>query len=100
MKIRKGDHVQVLRGKDRGREGVVLAAHPKDQTVVVEGVNVARKSKRSTNPNQPGGIIDKGMPLPVSAVALVVKGKPTRVGYEFDDKGNKIRIARRTGKAV
>ncbi|CAN5244817.1 50S ribosomal protein L24 [soil metagenome] len=99
MKIKKGDRVVVLSGKDRGKEGVVMRAIPKEDKVIVEGVNVAKKHQRPTRMTMQGGIIDKDMPLHVSNVAIISPGdgKPTRVGYRFDDDGQKIRICRRTG---
>jgi large subunit ribosomal protein L24 len=99
MKIQKGDRVVVLSGKDRGKEGVVMRALPKEGKVIVEGVNVAKKHQRATRMTMQGGIIDKDMPLDVSNVAVVSPGdgKPTRVGYRFDDHGNKIRVCKRTG---
>jgi large subunit ribosomal protein L24 len=99
LKIKKGDRVRVLSGKDRGKEGTVLAAMPKDNKVLVEGVNVAKKHQKPTRMNQAGGIIDKTMPLDVSNVAIIdpQDGKPTRVGYRIDADGTKVRISRRTG---
>jgi large subunit ribosomal protein L24 len=99
MKIKKGDRVVVLSGKDRGKEGVVMRALPKEEKVIVEGVNVAKKHQRPTRMTMQGGIIDKDMPLHVSNVAIISPGdgKPTRVAYRFDDDGQKIRICRRTG---
>jgi large subunit ribosomal protein L24 len=100
LKVRKGDRVVVLTGKDRGREGVVARVLPREGKVIVDGVNVARRHTRA-NPakNTPGGIIDKDMPLDASNVAVInpKDGKPTRVGYRFDNDGNKVRICRRTG---
>lgn len=99
MKIKKGDKVVVLTGKDRGKEGLVTRALPELGKVIVEGVNVAKRHQRATSATQQGGIIDKLMPLDVSNVAIVSPsdGKATRVGYRFDDNGNKIRVCRRTG---
>jgi large subunit ribosomal protein L24 len=99
MKIRKGDRVVVLQGKDRGKEGMVTRVLPGDQTVIVEGINIAKKHQKKRRATMQAGIIDKDMPIPVSNVAVVSPsdGKPTRVGYRFDDQGNKIRICRRTG---
>jgi len=99
MKIKKGDLVQMLTGKDRGKSGVVMRVMPKDNKVIVEGVNVAKKHQRATRATMQGGIIDKDMPMPISAVAIVSPGdgKPTRIGYRIDDAGNKIRICKRTG---
>lgn len=97
LKIRKGDRVRVLTGKDRGKEGEVMRAIPKDRKVIVEGVNIAKKHQRPTRATQQGGIIDKDMPLPVANVALVCPscGKATRVGYTFDKAGQKVRICRK-----
>ena len=99
VKIKKGDRVIVLSGKDRGKSGVVMRVLPKDNKVIVEGVNVAKKHQRATRATMQGGIIDKDMPMPISAVAVVSPGdgKATRVGYRIDDAGNKIRICKRTG---
>jgi large subunit ribosomal protein L24 len=99
MKIRKGDRVRVLAGKDKGKEGQVIAALPAEQKVIVEGVNIARKHQKPTQKNQQGGIIDKTMPIHVSNVAVVSPGdgKPTRVGYRITPEGTKVRICRRTG---
>jgi large subunit ribosomal protein L24 len=99
MKIKKGDRVVVLSGKDRGKEGVVSRAIPSQGKVIVDGVNVAKKHQKPTRSTMQGGIIDKDMPIPVSNLAVISPkdGKATRVGYKFDDKGNKIRICKRTG---
>ena len=99
MKIRKGDRVQVLSGKDRGRQSVVMRALPKEGKVIVEGVNVAKKHQRPTRMTMQGGIIDKDMPLDVSNVAVISPGdgKPTRVAYRIEADGQKVRICRRTG---
>ena len=99
MKIRKGDRVVVLSGKDKGVEGVVERAIPAKGKVIVDGVNMAKKHQAPTRADQQGGIIDKAMPIDVSNVAIVSPddGKPTRVGYRVDDKGEKVRICKRTG---
>ena len=98
MKIKKGDRVVVLQGKDRGKEGTVMRALPSKGKVIVEGVNVAKKHQKATRATMQGGIIDKDMPLPASSVAIISPGdgKPTRVAYRFDDQGNKVRICART----
>jgi large subunit ribosomal protein L24 len=99
LKIRKGDRVRVLTGKDRGKEGTVLLAMPKEAKVVVSGINVAKRHRKPTSATNVGGIIDKDMPIDVSNVAVIdpQDGKPTRVGYRFDPDGTKVRISRRTG---
>jgi large subunit ribosomal protein L24 len=101
LKIKKGDRVRVLQGKDRGKEGEVTRVIPEEGKVIVDGLNVAKKHQRATRQTMHGGIIDKEMPIPVSNVALLAgDGKPTRVGFRFDDKGNKVRVARRTGEDI
>ena len=101
MKVKKGDRVRVLSGKDRGKEGEVMRVIPSEGRVIVEGVNVAKRHQRPTRSTMQGGIIDKDMPLPASAVAVLcpVDG-PTRVGYRFEDTGagrRKIRVCRKCG---
>ena len=99
MKIKKGDRVVVLSGKDRGKEGVVMRALPEVGKVIVEGVNTARKHQRPTRVTQSGGIVDKDMPIDVSNVAMISPrdGKATRVGYRIKDDGTKVRVCKRTG---
>jgi len=101
-KIRKGDRVVVLSGKDKGREGNVVEVHPKDQRAIVEGVNIARKSQRPVDEMQQGGIIDVNMPIRLSKLALVSPkdGKATRVGWRVEDDGTKVRICKRTGAEI
>jgi large subunit ribosomal protein L24 len=104
MKIKKGDDVIVIAGKDKGATGKVIAADPKRERVVVEGVNLVKRHTKETNQGprgaKEGGIVTKEGPIHVSNVALVEDGKPTRVGYRFDDDGTKVRISRRTGKDI
>ena len=99
LKIKKGDNVQVLTGKDRGKTGVVMRALPEVGKVIVDGVNVAKKHQRATRATMQGGIIDKDMPIPVANVALLCPlcGKPTRVGYTIDGDGTKVRICKKCG---
>jgi len=97
MKIKKDDTVVVISGKDKGKQGKVVRAFPEADKVIVEGVNVAKRHQKPTRSMQQGGIIDKAMPIHVSNVALVVDGKPTRVGYRVDADGQKVRVARSTG---
>jgi large subunit ribosomal protein L24 len=98
MKLRKGDEVQVLAGKDLGRRGTITRVLPEAQRVIVDGVNMVKKHQKPTRATMQGGIIDKEMPIHVSNVALVcTKCGPTRIGYRFDgDK--KIRICRKCEK--
>ncbi len=99
LKIRKGDRVRVLTGKDRGKEGTVLRAFPKDAKVIVSGVNVAKRHRKPTSATNVGGIIDKDMPIDISNVAVIdpQDGKPTRIGYRIGADGTKVRVSRRTG---
>ncbi|MEU8432100.1 LSU ribosomal protein L24P [Streptomyces sp. 3211.6] len=103
MKIKKGDLVQVITGKDKGKQGKVIAAMPSENRVLVEGVNRVKKHTKAGQ-NQAGGIVITEAPVHVSNVQLVVEkdGKKvvTRVGYRFDDEGNKIRVAKRTGEDI
>lgn len=99
MKIRKGDMVRVLTGKDRGKEGEVIRAIPERGKVIVAGVNIAKKHQRPLNATMQGGIIDKDMPIPVANVAIVCGDcGPTRVGYRFDDDGTKVRVCKKCRK--
>lgn len=102
MKIRKGDKVRVLSGKDRAAEGVVTAAIPARGKVIVEGVNTAQRHTKPRSAEEPGGIIEKDMPIDASNVAIISPkdGKPTRVGYEIQTDGTKIRICKRTGAEI
>ena len=99
MKIKKGDRVVVLQGKDRGKEGVVSKVMPRDGKVLVDGINIVKKHAKQRSATQLGGIIDKDMPLPACVVAVISPkdGKATRVGYKIDAAGNKVRVCRRTG---
>ena len=100
MKLRKGDNVIVLTGKDRGKEGVIARVMPKENKVIVDGVNVAKKHQKSTRATMQAGIIEKDMPLDASNVALVHKGKPVRVGYRLEADGTKVRIAKPSGEVI
>ena len=97
MKIKKGDTVKVIAGKDKDKEGKVLAV--KDGKVLVEGVNMVTKHTKPSAANQQGGIVNKEAPIDASNVMLVVKGKATRVGFKMDgDK--KVRVAKATGEVI
>ncbi|GLY76620.1 50S ribosomal protein L24 [Actinoallomurus iriomotensis] len=104
MKIKKGDDVIVIAGKDKGATGKVIAADPNRERVTVEGVNLVKRHTKETNQGprgaKDGGVVTKEASIHVSNVALVEDGKPTRVGYRFDDDGTKVRISRRTGKDI
>ncbi len=98
MKIKKNDTVIILSGDEKGKTGVVKQALPKENKVVVEGLNMV---KRHTKPSQtnPGGIVSKEAAIHVSNVALVSDGKATKVGYKTVD-GKKVRVARKTGAVI
>ena len=98
MKIKKGDTVQVIAGKDLGKVGEVTRVIPETDRVIVDGVNVAKRHQRATNATMQGGIIDKDMPMHASSVAIVCPTDgATRIGYRVDDQGNKTRICRKCG---
>jgi large subunit ribosomal protein L24 len=98
VRIHKGDQVEVLTGKERGKRGEVIRALPAKGKVIVAGVNIAKRHTRATGAMTQAGIIDKDMPMHVSAVAIVCsKCGPTRIGYRFDEEGRKARICRKCG---
>ena len=98
-KLRKGDKVVVLAGKDKGKEGEISAVMPKDGKAIVDGVNIAIRHQRQTQTNQ-GGRQPKAMPIALSNLALLdSNGKATRVGFRMED-GKKIRFAKTTGDAI
>ncbi|GGM23202.1 MULTISPECIES: 50S ribosomal protein L24 [Micromonospora] len=102
MKIKKGDTVIVIAGKDKGAKGKVIQAYPRQDKVLVEGVNRVKKHTRVSTTQRgakTGGIVTQEAPIHVSNVQILdSEGKPTRVGYRIDDSGQKVRIARSTGK--
>lgn len=99
LKIKKGDTVKVIAGKDKDKEGKVLSVNAKKHTVLVEGANMITKHQKPSAANQQGGIVNKEAPLDISNVMLVVDGQPTRVGFRFED-GKKVRFAKKTGKTI
>jgi len=100
QKIRKGDKVVVLAGKDRGRTGEVLRMMPKEDKALVRGINIIRRHQRQSQTTE-GGIISKEAPIHVSNIAIAdpKDGKPTRVGFEVKD-GKKVRVAKRSGASI
>ena len=99
MKIRKGDTVRVIAGKDKDKEGKVIAVNKKDNTVLVEGVNMLTKHTKPSAANQNGGIIHQEGPIDASNVMYIHKGTATRVGFKMDgDK--KVRFAKSTGEVI
>jgi large subunit ribosomal protein L24 len=101
VKIRKGDHVVVLTGRDKGKHGEVLKVLPSENRAIVKGVSLVRRHQRQTAA-QEGGIITKEAPIEISNIALEdpKDGKPTRVGYKFLKDGRKVRFARRSGEVI
>jgi large subunit ribosomal protein L24 len=102
MKVRRGDHVVVLSGKDKGRRGEVVRALPKEGRVIVEGVNRVKRHQRTTQLRKRAGIIEKDLPVPVSKVALVCpkEHSPTRVRYRLGEDGSKQRVCARCEEAL
>ena len=99
MKIKKGDTVKVIAGKDSGKEGKVVSVDVKGGKVVVEGINMVTKHAKPSQANPNGGIVQKEAAIDVSNVMLVFKGKATRVGFEVKD-GKKVRVAKATGEVI
>ena len=101
LKIKKGDQVIVLSGKDKGKKGEVLRVIPKETRAVVQGVNVIRRHTRPTQ-TQPGGIVEREASIHLSNLACVdpKTGEKTRVGYKFLDDGRKVRFAKRSGEVI
>jgi large subunit ribosomal protein L24 len=98
LRVKKGDRVLVLSGKDRGKEGNVTRVIPAKGRIIVDGVNVAKKHQKATRSTMQGGIIDRDMPLDASNVAVLCpKGHPTRVGYKFNTDGTKTRVCKKCG---
>jgi len=101
LNVKKGDRVVVLAGKDKGKTGEVLVAFPKENRVIVQGVNLVKRHTRPS-PSQQGGIIEKEAAIHVSNLAIAdpKDGKPTRVGHKILEDGRKVRIARRSGEVI
>jgi large subunit ribosomal protein L24 len=103
MKIKQGDTVKVITGKDKGKTGTVLTTLKATEQVIIEGVNVVKRSTKNRRARSQGQIIDKSMPIHVSNVALMNGEKTIRVGYQFEGEGEKrkkVRVARQTGKKI
>ncbi len=101
-KIKKGDRVQVLAGRDRGKRGEVLSVAPKENRALVQGVNMVKRHQKPQGLNRPGGIIEKEAPIHLSNLALIdpASDKPTRVGFKTLDDGKKVRVAKRSGEVI
>ena len=102
VKIKKGDRVVVLSGKDKGRHGEVIRSMPKEGKVIVSGINVAARHRKPSQANPQGGIERREAPLHVSKVAIAdpKTGKPTRVRFETAMDGKKVRVAARSGELI
>ena len=99
FKIKIGDTVQVIAGKDKGKEGKVISINRKKDTVLVEGINMITKHTKPSMTNQQGGIVHQEGPIHISNVMYLHKGKPTRIGFKMDgDK--KVRFAKSTGDII
>jgi large subunit ribosomal protein L24 len=102
IRLKKGDSVMVLAGKEKGKTGKITAIHPKENKVTVEGVNIVKKAVKPNRQHPQGGIIELTKPVWTSKVAIVdpSKKKPSRVGYKFDKSGNKTRVYKSSGKEI
>nr|WP_304407981.1 50S ribosomal protein L24 [Bacteroides acidifaciens] len=99
MKIKKGDTVKVIAGKDNGKEGKVVSVDKKNGRVLVEGINMVTKHAKPSAANQNGGIVQKEAPIDISNVMYVHEGKPTRIGFRMEND-KKVRFAKSTGKVI
>ena len=99
IKIKKGDMVRVIAGKEKDKEGKVLAVNKKNGTVLVEGINMLTKHTKPNMENQSGGIVHQEGPIDLSNVMYLHKGKVTRIGFKMDD-GKKVRVAKSTGEVI
>ena len=101
LKIKKGDHVVVTAGRDKGKHGDVLKVEPKANRAIVQGINQVKRHQRQT-PQQEGGIVTKELPIHISNLALEdpKDGKPTRVGYKTLKDGRRVRFAKRSGEMI
>ena len=102
IRLKKGDTVVVRAGKYRGKTGKIVATHPTENKVTVEGINVVKKHQKPNRAHPQGGIIDITKPIWVSKVALQdpTSKKPTRIGYELKKDGSKVRVAKKSGKEI
>ena len=99
LKIKKGDTVKVIAGKDKDKEGKVVSIDKKAGRIVVEGINKITKHEKPSAANQNGGIVQKEAPIDISNVMYVHKGKPTRIGFKIEN-GKKVRFAKSTGDII
>ncbi len=101
-KIKKGDRVQVLTGRDKGKRGEVVAVNPTENRALVQGVNMVKRHQKPRGLNAPGGIQEKEAPIHLSNLALIdpASDKPTRVGFKALEDGKKVRVAKRSGEVI
>jgi large subunit ribosomal protein L24 len=101
-KIKKGDRVQVMAGRDKGQRGEVLSVSPKEERALVRGVNMVKRHQKPRGMNAPGGIVEKEAPIHLSNLALIdpASDKPTRVGFKTLEDGKKVRVAKRSGEVI
>jgi large subunit ribosomal protein L24 len=101
LKVKRGDHVVVLAGRDKGKRGEIVKVFPSDNKVIVQGVNMVRRHQKQS-PSQQGGIIAKEASINVSNIAIEdpKDGEPTRIGYKILDDGRKVRYAKRSGEVI
>jgi large subunit ribosomal protein L24 len=101
LKVKKGDHVVVIAGRDKGKRGEILQVIPDENRAIVQGVNIVRRHQKQT-PQQDGGVIAKEAPIHVSNIAVEdpSDGSPSRVGFKFTDDGRKVRFAKRSGELI
>ena len=99
LKIKKGDTVRVIAGKDNGKEGKVVSIDRKNGRVLVEGINMITKHMKPSAASQNGGIVKKEAPIDISNVMYLHKGKPTRIGFKFEND-KKVRFAKSTGEVI
>ena len=102
MHVKKEDTVIVISGKDKGKKGRVLEAYPRENRVLVEGVNMVKKHAKPTQQNPQGGILTQEAPIHASNVMLIdpKTGEPTRIGYKVLDNGKKVRVAKKSGQVI
>jgi large subunit ribosomal protein L24 len=102
LHVKKDDTVFVITGKDKGKKGRVIAAYPRENRVLVEGVNLVKKHAKPSQQNPQGGIVTQEAPIHVSNVMLIdpKSGEPTRIGYKVLDNGKKVRVAKKSGEVI
>ena len=101
MKLKKNDTVKILAGKDKGKTGKIVKVDREKERVVVQGVNMVKKTMKKKNPQDKGGIMEIEAPIHVSKLAFVTsKGVGTRIGYKSDENGTKVRFAKKTGEVI